>query len=468
MPKIRNLYLVAIFLIGLFLLTRLYKIDSSFTFFNDMGRDFLELWQWQNTGKPPLLGPQTSALPFNQSAIYFYLLYPFYLLSGQSYYTSLIAYLVFYIFSFVAGLYFLRNYPRLEKSLLLVFLLTIVHPQYILQGRFVWNPSFVTPCIVAAFYSLAVYLVQKKPQRILLMFSAFALALATAFSYSVVPAVLGFFILIFYRKRQVALSYYFYTACSLLLVNLPTVFFELRHGFLLSKMMFAGDRFIQSENSLLARLTDLINFTLDTNWSWALLFLLFIIGFFYLSNRREKNSFLENSFILFALTLVITLLSPLAIHSHYVFAILPLLFLIIGFLRIRYIYMIAIFLYVIFIRTALKLDYFAPAHNSLTTLTTCTKDFCQNNREALYVSNQSKYHPYHNAMEWQYLLAKAGCEVKDINTENGQASQMLVVLDDSEYSHGETAFYELTLFGESEEKDRSKCSESLEFVTLEK
>jgi len=58
----------------LFVILRLYNINNSLFFINDTGRDMAVLQSWQNTGKIPLLGPQTSALPINQSAIYFYLL----------------------------------------------------------------------------------------------------------------------------------------------------------------------------------------------------------------------------------------------------------------------------------------------------------------------------------------------------------------------------------------------------------
>lgn len=468
MPKIRNLYLVAFVLVLVFLWTRFYKIETSLLFFNDIGRDFLALFKWQETGRPPLLGPQTSALPFNQSAIYFYLLYPFYLLSGHSPYASLIAYSAFYIVSFVLGLYFLRFYPRLEKSLTLVFLLITVHPQYIIQGRFIWNPSFVTPCLVAAFYTLAVYLVQKKPKPILLMTSAFTLALATAFSYSAVPTLVIFLLLVLYRQRKAFLPYLLYTGASLFLVNLPTLFFEIRHGFLLSKMMLFGEKIDQGHNFFLDRLASLSEFSLGTTWLWALVFLICLFLFVYLSHRREKNLFLEYSFFLFAGTLLLTLLMPVSFHSHYVFGLLPLLFLLISFLNARFIYLSAIFLYVVFMQSALEANYFAPARHNLAELQNCAESFCATNKQPLYISNQSKHHPYHNAMEFQYLMSEAGCQVKDINTENGQASIMAVVLDDDVYEHGKTAYYELTLFGESTEKERFKCSKTLEIVLLEK
>lgn len=468
MPKIRNLYLVAFLLSLIFLWTRFYKIETSLLFFNDIGRDFLALFKWQESGKPPLLGPQTSALPFNQSAIYFYLLYPFYLLSGHSPYASLIAYSAFYLISFALGLYFLRFYPRLEKSLLLVFLLITVHPQYIIQGRFIWNPSFVTPCILIAFYSLTVYLVQKKPKKILLMLSAFFIALATAFSYSAVPTLLAFLFLVLYRRRQVFLSYLLYVIASLGSVNLPTLFFELRHGFLLSKMMLFGEKIDQGHNFFLDRLKSLSEFSFATTPSWAILLLFFIALFVFLSHKREKNLFLEHSSWLFAFTLILTLLMPVSFHSHYVFGLLPLFFLAISFLRARYIYLVAVFLYVVFLQTALSANYFAPARHSLAELQSCAESFCAKNQEALYISNQSSHHPYHNAMEFQYLMSEAGCQVKDINTENGQADIMAVVLDDDIYEHGKTSYYELTLFGESQETSRFKCSETLEIVMLEK
>lgn len=466
--KIRNLYLVAFLLSLIFLWTRFYQIETSLLFFNDIGRDFLALFKWQETGRPPLLGPQTSALPFNQSAVYFYLLYPFYLLTGHSPYASLIAYSAFYLISFTLGLYFLRFYPRLEKSLLLVFLLITVHPQYIIQGRFIWNPSFVTPCLVAAFYSLAVYLVQKKPQKVLLIASAFFIALATAFSYSAVPTLVVFLLFVLYRQRKVFLPYLSYVSASLFLLNLPTLFFELRHGFLLSKMMLFGEKIDQGHNFLLDRLQSMGEFGLATTSVWAIIFVLFLFLFVYLSHQREKNLFLEYSFFLFAGTLLLTLLMPVSFHSHYVFGLLPLFFLLLSFLNARFIYLSAVFLYIVFMQAALQADYFAPARHSLSELQSCAERFCQVNQAPLFISNQSSHHPYHNAMEFQYLMSETGCQVKDINTENGQATTMAVVLDDDIYEHGKTSYYELTLFGESRETGRFKCSETLEVVLLEK
>jgi hypothetical protein len=468
MFKIRNLHLAALALAVLFLWTRFYKIETSLLFFNDIGRDFLALWQWQQTGKPPLLGPQTSALPFNQSAVYFYLLYPFYLLSGHSPFASLIAYSVFYLVSFAVGLYLMRNYPRLEKSLLLVFLLMTVHPEFIKQGRFIWNPSFVAPCILTGVYSLLVYFEQKKATNLLLLLSAFALALATAFSYSAAPAILAILALILYRQPKVFWRYSFYIFISLLLVNLPTIVFEFRHGFLLSKMMLFGDKLDQGGNYLLARVSRLADFTFAGYRWWALLYMPLLGLFYYLSSLKEKNRFLSSSIFLFFATLLLTVLAPVSVHSHYVFGLLPLLFLTISLLRLKFIYLTGVIFYVIYIKAALREDYFASARHTVANLQNCAMDFCATQTKPLFVSNQSSHHPYHNAMEFQYFLSEAGCQVRDINTQVEQAEMMVVVLDDDVYEHGKTSYNELTLFGEAEEIERFSCSDTLKAVILEK
>lgn len=464
----RKIYFCSFILVLLFLFTRLYKIDSSLSFSNDIGRDFLVLWQWQDSGKPPLLGPQTSALPFNQSAIYFYLLYPLYLLSGGSFLSSLWTYLLVYVLAFVAGLYFLRQKPRLQKSLVLVFLMITVHPQHIMQGRVIWNPSFVTPAVLAGIYSLLVFLQFQKKNWRLLFFSALMLALATAFSYSAAPALVAVGLFLLSQGWMMALRFGLFSVISLGLVNLATFVFELRHGFLLTGMMLAGDRQVGVGQSFLERVSRLAQFSLESNWIVVLIFCASLLLFVSLSWRLKRSPALQQSSILLFITVLVTLLLPFSIHSHYVFALLSLLFLTISLLEHKYIWTLAIFCYVIWLQAALRFDYFAPARQPYQVLDSCAREFCATQTESMYLSGQSGHHPYNNAMEWQYLLRKNGCQVRDLYTQVDQAQQMAVVLDDASYTHSETAYHELTLFGESQEKDRFKCSEKLEIVVLEK
>jgi hypothetical protein len=94
------------------------------------------------------------------------------------------------------GLFLLRNRPHWRNSLLIVFFLICLHPQYVIQNRFVWNPSFVTPPLLFAFYAFLAlrekYLNKKHMDKILSWLFTLALALALGFSYSLVPAFIAF------------------------------------------------------------------------------------------------------------------------------------------------------------------------------------------------------------------------------------------------------------------------------------
>ena len=151
-PKHLPLYLLSLFILFVFIFFRLYKITNSFLFFGDPGRDFLVLENWLITHKPPLLGPQTSALPFNQSAIYFYLLMPLYLITGKSLFSTIYTYVIVYSFAYIIGFLGFRHKPRLLQILLVSFYLISLQPQYIIQGRYIWNPSFVPLCVGIVYF----------------------------------------------------------------------------------------------------------------------------------------------------------------------------------------------------------------------------------------------------------------------------------------------------------------------------
>ncbi len=202
-------------IIFLFLFLRFYKITTSLFFINDMGRDLLVLQEWQEKGKPPLLGPQTSALPINQSPIYFYSLYPFFLLTNGSPYTALFANAFLYL-SFFLVTYYLFSKKFGFLTLFSIFFLISIHPQLIIQNRFIWNPSFVTPFIITgllAFLSKKNYLV------------GLALAIATSLSYSVAPLTIAVLLayLIYAKKDIFKLLISF--GIGLFFLNLPIFIF---------------------------------------------------------------------------------------------------------------------------------------------------------------------------------------------------------------------------------------------------
>ena len=472
MFKKKELFIVFL-LIAIFVFFRVYRIQESLLFFNDIGRDSLVLFNWNKTGKPPLLGPQTSALPFNQSAFYFYLLYPFYLLTGHSPYASLFALIVFYFFFFIGGIYLLRKDKKLRYSLYFVFFLLSIHPQYIKQARFVWNPSFVTPFLLTAFYSF-IYLKKNFDKKKLLDWKltflfALSISAATSFSYSVAPLFISFFLLSIFLFKKEIWKIILSLGSSLAFFNIATIFFELRHHFPLTKMLFSRKETSQLSNNFLDKILDLNQYTTSLDPIWSLVFLLLVIGsiFFYLKKNKDQN--LKLALILLILTTIISMIIPIKIHAHYVFAFLSLLFLIISFFDFYKSAFISIFLLLFWLNPYQLDSYFQRSIRTIEESETCAKNFCDAHSEAVVVSGQSSYlASHHNAMEWQYFLSEAGCNVKDLTTEVEEVNNMAVVIDDSTYTHGETAFNELTIFGESQEIEEFVCSDKLRIHYLEK
>ena len=472
MFKKKELFIVFL-LIAIFVFLRVYRIQESLLFFNDIGRDFLVLFKWNQSGKPPLLGPQTSALPFNQSAFYFYLLYPFYLITGHSPYASLLALIVFYLFFFIGGIYFLRKNKKLRYSLYFVFFLLSVHPQYIKQARFVWNPSFVTPFLLTAFYSF-IYLKnnfdkKKSLDGKLTFLFALSISAATSFSYSVAPLFISFFLLSIFLFKKEIWKIILSLGSSLAFLNITTIFFELRHHFPLTKMLFSRQETSQLSSSILDRILDLNQYALSLKPVWGLIFLLVLIGVLVFYLNRNKDQELKIASLLLLLTIIISMIVPIKIHSHYVFGFLSLFFLIISFLNYQQAILFLVFLLMIWVNPNQINSYFQTSIRTIKESETCAQSFCDTHSAPIVISGQSSYLPsHHNAMEWQYFLSEAGCSVKDLTTEVEQVNNMAVVIDDSNYSHGKTAFNELTIFGESEEIEEFVCSDKLKIYYLEK
>ena len=93
-------------------------------------------------------------------------------------------------------------------------------------------------------------------------------------------------------------------------------------------------------------------------------------------------------------------------------------------------------------------QYFEPVGRSPSDLLACYTDFCDKYQQPIYVSVQSSLHPYHNGPEHRYFMKFSGCDVKEIEKFE-PAELMAVVLEEGDYQHGSTSYYELSLFGES-------------------
>ena len=421
-----------------------------------MGRDAYVLLNWQKSGKPPLLGPQTSALPINQSAIYFYILYPLFLLTHQSPLFALYTNALLYISCFLFCLHQAQRNSKLQKSLLLIFFLIIIHPQYIIQNRYIWNPSFVSPFLLICLISL--YLIHHKITNKLLVLFTLSLSMAISLSYSVTPVAIALILYSFFKFKKHFLKILLYLSVGLFLTNIGTVAFEFRHGFLLTKTLFDRGVTNQQGINILIKVTDLITHT--TSISHQTLAIIVFISFFFLKKSVYKK--------IFILSILLYILAPIKPQAHYVFGLTSLIFFIISTQTklIKLIYL-ALFL-ILYINPQTISSYFSSAPRTYQQMSSCYQKFCQTHTQALFVSVNSIYHPYHNGPEHRYLLAKNGCNVIDIENYPDQANHMAVISDGGTYQHNQTKYHELTMFDKSEEIETFTCQPNLSIHLLKK
>lgn len=462
-----------------FVFLRLVNIHESFLFFGDIGRDFYVLQNWGLTGKPPLLGPQTSALPFNQSALYFYILYPFYVILNHSLFATIWASIVYHLSVFVVGAVWLRSRLRLSWVWFSVWLVMAIHPQFVVQQRYVWNPSFVGISLLCAYVFFE--LLREHFSWTRLAGFAVSIALATAFSYSAVPVLIAFLVLALFTLGRRFVFVPPAVAVALGLVNLPTIAFELRHGFVLSKMMLYGEKLTQTATSLAEKLQSIELYVVAGQLrSWNILIVSVFFGllasYFFEQYRvaRQENAVMRvfgetlRALSLFVLVGVQILLLPVSLHAHYIFGIVVTAAILMATLPRRYTVVGLLVVSVVWLRPQQLVEYYRPAFRTATQSLQCAQQVCAQVREPVFVSVQAGYHVYHNGFEFKYLLKEAGCTVLDVETQAPLARHMVVFADAGTYEHGRTDYNELTQFGASQETSSIACDGQMRAHILER
>lgn len=430
-----------------------------------MGRDLRILWEWEKNGQIPLLGPQTSALPINQSPIYYYFLMPFYLLSNHSPYSALLVNALFYLVCFLIGLYLTKNNPLLTKATLVIFLFFIFHPQHVLQNRFVWNPSLLPPLIFLSLIFLLLFL--EKSQKKQLFFSCLLISLAVSLHYSVFPLLAIFLIIIIFQKPNFFRLFIFYLTFSLVLFNI-SVLGQLVKKIVVTGTLFRPDQIYQTDSSFSLRLTDYLRYVFAIRASPVSIFMVGLIFLFCLCELWFSSSKMKKTVVLIFLgTSIFALLSPFNLLAHYIFPITTSLFLLLGFHDWKKEFILIPLLLINYLRPNQVSGYFQPAPRTYQQMDSCFRQFCSQFKEPLFVSVQSDLYPYHYGPEHRYLMAKNGCAVKNIEENPGSVEYMAVVLDSSSFSAG-TRYYELDLFGKYQQALTLNCQPNFAVLLLKK
>lgn len=440
-------YLIFILLISLFLFLRFYLIQDSLFFQNDIGRDFLVLYDFLKEGKIPLLGPQNSTLPFNQSALYFYYLFPFFAISNMSFFSTLVANAVLYIFSFIISFFIVKEKKERLVILTVIFLI-IIHPEIVKQNRYVWNPSFIPPLLLISGSCLILLL--RKFSRTIYFLLWLCASVALAMNYSFFPVYLSLLAVCLIRFVGQVRFTLICISSSIFVTFLPAMLFEIKHNFLLSQMLLNNTTLTGPESNWLVNIADLLRYILPSYISFIPLIFIVLLGYYLWKILRKKELdlnegiFLKITFISF----MITLLAPFPIRSHYIFGLLLLVFFLIAYLPKKLKIGLLILLTMLWINPMYLNQYFDPAPRTVRELDSCFKNICENEKEPMFVAVQASYHNYHVGPEFRFLMKKNSCNILPVESSDKDVKKMALILDQAGFEVGKTNFMELNNFGE--------------------
>ena len=461
---------VMVLIVSLFVSLRLFRLNEGLLFYNDMGRDYLVLLDWAKSGKPPLLGPQTSVISYNQSAWYFYVLLPLFVLTGHSPFASTYTLLLFALVMLSLAMWRLKDHRDLQWAVLVVFFLLAIQPQAIWQNRFIWNPSFV-PYFLLVSYGLLLK-VFRKWQAIDVVLIVFSLVMTVGFSYAAFPLAFILWLVLIIRHRRYRLMILGLSVLAGTIVLLPMLIFELRHGLVLTKLLFIGQTTPQTAISLADKSRELLKFILPTSYGisagMVIVILMSVVGTaLALVNRPKRELVLTSSVTI--LLIGLTMLLPVNVEKHYIFGLLVSVAFMIAFLPKKAMLPILVLFTSLWLSPNLLQPQYARAIRTVTEMKSCYQQFCANFKEPIYVSSENGILVgYHNAPEHRFLLLEAGCEVLDIEKEQSAARYMLVIGDSATFDPIHSAYRELTLFGEFQLIEQYVCTDKLNINLIQK
>jgi len=461
--KLNLRWKIVIFLITIiFVFIRLYKVDTTLNFFGDIGRDFFTLHSWIETKKPPLLGPQTSVISFNQSAIYFYYLLPFYLLFNQSIFSTIYATIFLYLFFYFSGLIYYRKNIDKQKLITCIFGLIAIHPQFILQSRLPWNPVLAPPLLIGGFLLLEELTIKFSDKKEWL--ATMLLAIAVSLTYSLTPTV--FIVLIFYLWSQKSvlksIKTIFKLFVSFSLTNLPTIAFEFRHDFLLTRSVLSQEP-LQTIVLSFKKLSELVSIPLAINAGLVIPILIVVAAIVLF---RKRNQAAKSVLFILGAVFLAQYLLPFKTHSHYIFGIISLVLILVGKINSKFIKTIFITILLIsWLKPAQIEQYFAPTKITIQEKQSCAKTACEELEFPLFLTLNSSSHD-HQAFGYRYLFSKAGCQVKDLAYEPNLADRLVVVSENTRYDLGKTDYHEISLFKPTKIERLIECGDKLTLSVL--
>ncbi|NLG06454.1 MAG: hypothetical protein GX559_02010 [Candidatus Pacebacteria bacterium] len=263
-------------------------------------------------GKLTLIGPRTGPASTFTGPLIYYATVPFLFVFGNIHSTVILPVLI----SFITGvaLYFLAKHYQTTKSALIIVAIWSISPLFLKIDRTFWNPNLSLLAFSLVVWPIYFATKPKKLDLALIALGSFLAYQAHFSAFLLIPTVF-LFALIFKRPKEI-----FFASCLGLGISLlPTIIFDLRHGFInISGILslFSNEASGFNLINLLRNIYNNTKFTLDVFGRLVLygknstirqvIGLLLILATFFIRFRKEKALFFK---LLFWPILVIILMS---------------------------------------------------------------------------------------------------------------------------------------------------------------
>lgn len=232
-----NLLFVLILLLAAFLRLQAFATNT-FAFTYDVGRDLLAIKDIVTLNKISLIGP-TSGLPgVFYGPWYYFILVPFFIIFGGNPAGIDLTIAMFGIATVVLGFYLGKKLGGIFFGLTFAGILA-VSPTLVGISSQIWSPN------LAPFFILLVlllfYRIYKKDGMWDYLFLGIALSLGSEFEiiYGLFLSLSGIIALILFKNKSLTIKKLLMLVLGFAIILAPRVLFELRHGFLQTKSLFA-------------------------------------------------------------------------------------------------------------------------------------------------------------------------------------------------------------------------------------
>ncbi len=303
--------LISIIIFISLIVTRFIRLGDTAFFVNDQGRDIKVLYNMLVNGKMTLIGPATSfSGQFGNiyfGSYYYYFLLPFYLISQSAYFMTGV-FPALFVLGFIM-FFLVKEFNFGQKFIIGLLLVFSWFSLY--YTRFLWNLNLA---FLLSFILFSAFLVFKK--RIVkyeLLSLIFGLISGMVFQvhYGMMFLYMSFAVFFFNHRKN--LLFYF---SGIILSFFPFFLFDVRHQYVISKniISYVSSFFkfngtgasINSLISIFAKMFDYYLFPLVSVNYWvkviSVLSIYLSVIIFHLRKKREMNTFIAMSFIIFFLS----------------------------------------------------------------------------------------------------------------------------------------------------------------------